>query len=115
MDIGRAGAAPCAGDPGARRSAPTIPTRARTLAVLGGYLQGRGDYAAAEPFFRRALEVRERLLGAEHPLTLGTLSDVAYLAKELDRLDEAENLSRRVLQVRERTRRPRDAGDRPAR
>ena len=32
------------------------PDTARTVAVLGGCLQGRGDYAAAEPFFRRALE-----------------------------------------------------------
>ena len=69
---GRAGASPRARDPGARaRRRP--PRHGADVAVLGGYLQGRGDYAGAEPFFRRALEVRERLLGSDHPLTLGTL------------------------------------------
>ena len=75
---------------------------ARTLAVLGGCLQGRGEYAAAEPFFRQALEVRERVLGPEHPLTLGTWATSRTWPRSSDRLDEAEKLSRRVLQVRER-------------
>ena len=43
---GRAGAAPRARDPGARAGADHL-DMARTVAVLGGYLQGRGDYAGA--------------------------------------------------------------------
>ena len=65
--------------------------------MLGGYHQGRGDLAAAEPFFRRALDIRERVLGGDHPLTLGTLDNLAKAMVELGRLDEAEPMSRRVL------------------
>ena len=84
-------------------SAPTISTRRGPSRCWAATSRAGATTPAAEPFFRRALEVRERLLGVEHPLTVGTLSDLAYVVKELDRLDEAENLSRRVLQVRERT------------
>ena len=71
--------------------------------VLGGYYQGRGDLPAAEPFFRRSLDIRERVLGSEHPLTLSTLDNLAHATLELGRLDEAERLSRRVLAARERS------------
>ena len=74
---------------------------ALTLAVMGGYHEGRGNLEAAEPCFRRALEIRERVLGAEHKLTLSTLDNLAKTMLELDRLDEAEALSRRVLAAHE--------------
>jgi tetratricopeptide (TPR) repeat protein len=70
------------------------PDIARTFAVLGGYYSGRGDLAGAEPFFRRALDIREKVLGIDHPLTLGIRDNLAKIALELGRLDEAEALSR---------------------
>ncbi len=85
-----------------RRSAPITSTRRARLAVLGGCLPGPRRLCRRRAALRRALGVRERALGPEHPLTLGTLRILAYVAKELDRLDEAERLSRRVLAVRER-------------
>ena len=53
-----------------RRLGTDHPDTARTLAVLGGFHQAHGDLRTAEPFFRRAFEIRERTFGPEHPLTL---------------------------------------------
>lgn len=78
------------------------PDKARTLAVMGGYHSGRGDLAAAEPFFRQALGMRTATLGAEHPLTLDTLDYLAKVLLELGQLDEAERMFRRVLEAKER-------------
>ena len=66
------------------------PDTARTLAVLGGYFQGRGDLPRRNRLFRRALDIRERVLGAEHPLTAGHARPLAH-TPELGRLDEAES------------------------
>ena len=41
-----------------------------------------GDSAAAEPLHRRALEVRERVLGPEHPDTLQSLNNLAVWLRE---------------------------------
>jgi len=59
-------------------------------------------YALGEPHARRGLEIRERLLGPEHP---NVAADVAALAAILDgqgKRDEAEGLIRRSLAVFER-------------
>jgi tetratricopeptide (TPR) repeat protein len=40
-------------------------------------LQTLGDSSAALPLFRRALEGRERVLGAEHPDTFNSLNNLA--------------------------------------
>jgi hypothetical protein len=36
---------------------------------LASLLRDKGDYAAAEPLFRRALAIAEKALGTEHPTT----------------------------------------------
>ncbi|MFT5466683.1 MAG: hypothetical protein ACI8UO_001783 [Verrucomicrobiales bacterium] len=74
--------------------------------LLNGYAQFQeirnGDYAAAEPLYRRALEARERVLGAEHPDTLGSLNNLAALLDAKDDYAAAEPLLRRALEARER-------------
>ena len=40
---------------------------------------GRGSYGEAEPLFKRALEVRERVLGPDHAETLESISNLAAL------------------------------------
>jgi hypothetical protein len=42
---------------------------ARLLNEAGCYLSERAQYAAAEPLYRRALAIREKALGPEHPGT----------------------------------------------
>ena len=75
-----------------------------TLHNLGGIEHARERYSAGERFARRAVEIRERLLGPDHP---DTAADVAALAGLLDgqkRYRESEPLSLRARDVRARLR-----------
>ncbi len=49
-----------------------------------------GDYTRAEPLYRRALEVRERVLGEEHPSTLSSINNLAGLLDSKGEYGEAE-------------------------
>ena len=64
---------------------------------MGGLYQAQGRYGEAEPYLRRALELGERVLGKDHPWTLGSVSDLANLYYSQDRYDEAEPLYKRAL------------------
>ena len=57
----------------------------------------------AEPLYRRALEGRERTLGAEHPDTLASVKNLAGCFQAMGLLKDAEPLYRRALEARERT------------
>ena len=46
------------------------PNTLTSLNNLAGLLNAKGDYAGAEPLYRRVLEARERTQGKEHPDTL---------------------------------------------
>ena len=50
-----------------RRSAPSIPHTATSLNNLALLLQDQGDFAGARPLYERALAIREKALGPEHP------------------------------------------------
>jgi len=47
-------------------------------------LRDQGDPAAARPLFERALAIRERVLGQNHPDTVATRRALAELAEEED-------------------------------
>jgi hypothetical protein len=51
---------------------------------LASLLEAQGKLTEAEPLFRRALEGRERQLGAAHPDTLSSASALASLLQLLD-------------------------------
>ncbi len=73
---------------------------------LASLLQDQGKREeAAEPLHRRALEARERTLGAEHKGTLSSVHCLAILLKDhwQGKRQEAEPLHRRALEARERT------------
>ena len=53
------------------------PDTLKSVNNLAIVLKAKGDYAAAEPLYRRALAGREKALGPEHP---DTLMSVAHLA-----------------------------------
>ena len=57
--------------------------------------------ASAVDQLRRALEGREQQLGANHPETLGAVSELALSLKAQGKLAEAEQLFRRALEGRE--------------
>lgn len=66
---------------------------------LGGLEHARRDFAAAEPHARAALELRTRLLGAEHVATAEDEAALAPILHALGRDDEARALLAHALGV----------------
>lgn len=64
---------------------------------LGGILHAAHDYDAAEPWGRRAVELRERLFGPGHVLVAADRAALAAILMGLGRYDEAEGLLRGAL------------------
>ena len=60
-----------------------------------------GHYTPAEPLYRRALQIGERVHGPDHPETGTSLNNLAYLLSDQGRYEEAEPLFRRALQIAE--------------
>jgi tetratricopeptide (TPR) repeat protein len=48
---------------------PNHPDVAQSLNNLASLLYTKGDYAGAEPLYRRALAIDEKALGPDHPTT----------------------------------------------
>ena len=65
-------------------------------------LYGEGKYADALELARQTLERAEKELGGEHPGTLTSVNNLAFLYKAQGRYGEAEPLYKRVLDVLER-------------
>ncbi len=74
-------------------------TSVNNLAYL---LRAKGDLAAAEPLYRRALEAGERVLGPTHPDTLTSVNNLADLLQAKGDYAAAEPLYRRALEGYER-------------
>jgi tetratricopeptide (TPR) repeat protein len=66
------------------------------------YLQTRGDPAPARPLFERALGLRRSRLGADHPDTLESASNLAHDLWELGQLGAARQLAEDTLTRRRR-------------
>jgi tetratricopeptide (TPR) repeat protein len=79
-----------------------FPEAARMLTQAGLYLKGRAQYAEAEPLYRRALAIREKVLGAEHPDVANSLINLAGLCYSQGKYAEAEPLYQRALAIREK-------------
>ncbi|MBI4875587.1 MAG: tetratricopeptide repeat protein, partial [Acidobacteria bacterium] len=79
------------------------PASLRLLNQCGVFLNSQGRYGEAEPLYARALAARERVLGAEHPDTLGSVNNLAGLYESQGRYGEAEPLYARALAGLERT------------
>src|SRR5438105_7390528 len=56
--------------------------RARSWNQLARVLEARGQFADAAQLFERALRSRESVLGAEHPETIESVNDLAWLRVE---------------------------------
>ena len=61
-----------------------------------------GQHAEAEPLYQRALEIREKVLDAEHPDIATNLNNLALLLRDMGRYAEAEPLYQRALEIREK-------------
>jgi tetratricopeptide (TPR) repeat protein len=74
----------------------------RLLNQAGLYLHDHARFAEAEPFYRRALVVSEKVLGLRDPDVATSLNNLAELYRDQGRYDEAEPLYRRSLVIREK-------------
>jgi tetratricopeptide (TPR) repeat protein len=72
-----------------------FPEAARLMNQAGYYLKQRAQYADAESLYRRALDIREKALGVEHPDTITVLKNYAALLRKMGRNDEADELGAR--------------------
>jgi tetratricopeptide (TPR) repeat protein len=79
----------------------TLQEAALLLNSAGYYLDERAQYTEAEPLYVRALAIRERQLGAEHPYTAHSLNNLAMLYYNQGKYAEAELLYMRALQTYE--------------
>jgi hypothetical protein len=55
-----------------------------------------GEYAKAEPLFREALRICQKVSGPDHPDTAASLNNLALLDFDLGRVDEATALARQA-------------------
>ena len=76
---------------------PLVEAAIRT--TLGDTYSELGEYAAAEPQLRRALELRRTALGNKHQETVRLMNQLALLHWRQGRLDEAEPLFREAYDV----------------
>ena len=75
---------------------------AELLNRAGGYFHGRAAYSAARPLYERALAIREKALGPEHPKTAMSLNNLALLLRAQGDLAAARPLFERALAIREK-------------
>ncbi|MBN2208063.1 MAG: serine/threonine protein kinase, partial [Candidatus Coatesbacteria bacterium] len=80
-----------------------LPEEEATVRVTSGavYL-ALGDLKAAEVQFSRALEIRRRVLGDEHPATLRSVVNLAVTLGKGPQLDNAEHLLRYAIEIQRR-------------
>ena len=64
--------------------------------------QSEGKYREADTLYRRALAIREKALGKNHPDVGSTLHDLADVNRTQGRYGEAKRLYRRALGIREK-------------
>jgi tetratricopeptide (TPR) repeat protein len=74
---------------------------ARLLDRTAIYLQDEARYTEAEPLYKRALAIREQVLGSEHPDTASVLDNLAGVYRDQGKYTEAELLYQRALVIRE--------------
>ena len=82
--------------------------RARLLDTIGRVYHGLGDYGAAEPALRAALEARQRELGVAHRDVAASFHHLASLLHDKGAYPEAEQHYQRALAMRRELLGPRD-------
>jgi len=71
----------------------------RLLNQAGLYLHDHARFAEAEPLYQRALAIREKALGPEHPDVAQSLNNLALLYDSQGKYAEAEPLYRRAREI----------------
>jgi tetratricopeptide (TPR) repeat protein len=73
----------------------------RILHNLGECFRIRGQYVEAEAMCRQTLQLRETVLGRDHPDTLASMNNLATSLRQRGKYVEAEAMCRQTLQLRE--------------
>jgi tetratricopeptide (TPR) repeat protein len=76
--------------------------RADLLGRAGGYFHVRGTYLGTRPLKERALAIREKVLGPEHPDTAASLNNLGVLLQDQGDLAGARPFYERALAIREK-------------
>jgi nephrocystin-3 len=83
-------------------TAPDQADLADRLIATASFLRLNARHDGAEPLYRRALAIREKVLGPEHPDTASSLYNLAWLLRDKGDYDGAEPLYRRGLAIWEK-------------
>ena len=73
---------------------------AAVLNNLAGLYRTQGQYAQAEPLYKRALAIWEKALGPDHPDVATSLESLAALYRATKRDEGAETLEQRAARIR---------------
>ena len=76
---------------------------ATNLTSLGNLLSEQQNYTEAEELLHEALEIRQRILGREHPRTAVTLNNLAQMLRRSGSAESAEPLLRESIEIRKIT------------
>jgi tetratricopeptide (TPR) repeat protein len=92
--------------PHLRQAAATAESDSELAATLyaniGYHLNMVADYTGARPYYERALAIREKVLGGEHPGTAASLNNLGYLLRTMGDLAGARPYLERALAIQER-------------
>ena len=82
--------------------------KARMIETIGNVYGSLGLYSESEILLNKAMEIRKRILGPEHPDTLSTMRHLAATLGDNGKAAEAEKINRQVLEVQRRILGPRN-------
>jgi hypothetical protein len=88
-------------DMGLNRTKETKELLWRLLHNIGQCSLIKGKYAEAEAINRQTLQLKEIVLGKEHPETLGSMNNLASSFRQQGKYTEAEAMDRQTPQLRE--------------
>jgi tetratricopeptide (TPR) repeat protein len=72
---------------------------ARSLKGLADLYKAQGKFEKAEPFYRQALSIWEKVLGLEYAEPAGVLENYADLLRKMNREEEAALLETRAIEI----------------
>lgn len=78
------------------------PEAATASTWLASLYKTRGNYSEAERLYQRALEIREHILGKQHPATAESLNDLIDLYESHREYAKAEPLYREMLEIQKK-------------
>ncbi len=79
---------------------PDHPDVATSLNNLAELYRTQGQYAQAEPLYKRSLAIAEKSLGLDHPAVATVLNNLAALYRATKRDEEAKTLEQRAVRIR---------------